>query len=93
MLAHNNLVLIFTRSNLTTRKLKKQKTNSFKCVETSYYTYKIPVCLTVTLAVDKYCKIGNFREDFIFAKLADTDIPENKTLAKWQKLFVLGKSC
>ena len=32
----------------------------------------------------KYCKFGNFREDFIFAKFH-----ENKTLVKWQNHFVV----
>ena len=42
----------------------------------------------------KYCKFGNFREDFIFAKLAK--FLENKTLAKRQitlSFIDIGKSC
>ena len=36
-----------------------------------------------------YCKLGNFSIDFIFANFEDVEFRKNKTLAKWQKLFVL----
>ena len=43
-----------------------------------------------------YCKFGNFREGFIFAKLRIGMLRENKILAKCRNQYVvtdIGKSC
>ena len=43
--------------------------------------------ILVALRGFEYCKFGNFREDFISAKLRI--FRENKTLAKWQNHLIV----
>ena len=54
-----------------------------KDIKTASYPRSSQAC------VDLYCKFGNFREDFIFAKLRISKFRENKTLAKWQNHSVV----